>query len=168
MVCRKRSEHARLQPRDKDGKFCSTSPSLGGRVKHSARAKARRAPLSSGGVGRTGGRKSESDGNSDVVAIPVVVLDDSDSGDDGDSVSGDDHDSDLMEAQAMRKEFEVFKKEAKQKYNLAIQQRDEALAQRDEARMQCGVLEFDVEFLRTRIRMAGYRIQELQEKQGKK
>ena len=73
-----------------------------------------------------------------------------------------------MEAQAVRKEFELLKKEAKQKYNLAIQQRDEALAQRDEARMQCGVLEFDVEFLRTRLRMAGYRIQELQEKQGKK
>ncbi|KAG2562766.1 hypothetical protein PVAP13_8KG281140 [Panicum virgatum] len=154
-IYRKRSEHARLQPRDKDGKFCSTSPSLGGRVKHSARAKARRASPSSGGVGRTGGQKSESesDGNSDAVTIPVVVLDDSDSGDDGDSASGDDRDSDLMEAQAMRKEFEVFKKEAKQKYNLAIQQRDEALAQRDEARMQCGVLEFDVEFLRTRLRM---------------
>ncbi|KAG2560541.1 hypothetical protein PVAP13_8KG098000 [Panicum virgatum] len=74
----------------------------------------------------------------------------------------------MMEAQAMRKEFEMFKKEAKQKYNLAIQQRDEALAQRDEARMQCGVIEFDVEFLRTCLRMAGYRIQELQEKQGKK
>ena len=59
-------------------------------------------------------------------------------------------------------------KEAKQKYNLAIQQRDEALAQRDEARMQCGVIEFDVEFLCTHLRMAGYRIQELQEKQGKK
>ena len=73
-----------------------------------------------------------------------------------------------MEAQAVRKEFELLKKEAKQKYNLAIQQRDEALAQRDEARMQCGVLEFDVEFLRTCLRMAGYRIQELQEKQGKK
>jgi len=73
-----------------------------------------------------------------------------------------------MEAQAMRKEFEMFKKEAKQKYNLAIQQRDEALAQRDEARMQCGVLEFDVEFLHIRLCMAGYRIQELQEKQGKK
>jgi len=96
MVCRKRSEHARLQPRDKDGKFCSTSPSLGGRVKRSARAKARRASPSSGGVGRTGGRKSESDGNSDAVAIPVVVLDDSDSGDDGDSASGDDRDSDLV------------------------------------------------------------------------
>ena len=73
-----------------------------------------------------------------------------------------------MEAQAVRKEFEVFKKESKQKYNLAIQQRDEALAQRDEARMQCGVIEFDVEFLRTHLHMAGYRIQELQEKQGKK
>ncbi|KAG2562770.1 uncharacterized protein LOC120644724 isoform X1 [Panicum virgatum] len=98
MVCRKRSEHARLQPRDKDGKFCSTSPSLGGRVKHSARAKARRASPSSGGVGRTGGQKSESesDGNSDAVTIPVVVLDDSDSGDDGDSASGDDRDSDLV------------------------------------------------------------------------
>ncbi|KAG2651057.1 hypothetical protein PVAP13_1NG074319 [Panicum virgatum] len=96
MVCRKRSEHARLQPRDKDGKFCSTSPSLGGRVKRSAWAKARRASPSSGGVGRTGGRKSESDGNSDAIAIPVVVLDDSNSGDDGDSASGDDRDSDLV------------------------------------------------------------------------
>ncbi|KAG2562764.1 hypothetical protein PVAP13_8KG281140 [Panicum virgatum] len=97
-IYRKRSEHARLQPRDKDGKFCSTSPSLGGRVKHSARAKARRASPSSGGVGRTGGQKSESesDGNSDAVTIPVVVLDDSDSGDDGDSASGDDRDSDLV------------------------------------------------------------------------
>jgi hypothetical protein len=95
MVCRKRSEHARLQARDKDGKFYSASPSLGGRVKRSARAKARRASPSSAGVGRTGGRKSESesDGNSDEVAIPIVLLDDSDSGDDGDSVSGDDGDS---------------------------------------------------------------------------
>ena len=95
MVCRKRSEHDWLQARDKDGKFCSASPSLGGRVKHSARAKARRASPSSAGVGRTGGRKSESesDGNSDEVAIPIVLLDDSDSGDDGDSVSGDDDDS---------------------------------------------------------------------------
>jgi len=65
-------------------------------VKRSAWAKARRASPSSGGVGRTGGRKSESDGNSDAVAIPVVVLDDSDSGDDGDSASGDDRDSDLV------------------------------------------------------------------------
>ena len=73
-----------------------------------------------------------------------------------------------MEAQDVRKEFEEFKKEAIQKYNLAIQQRDEELAQRNEARMQCGVLEFDVEFLHTRLRMVGYRIQEAQEKLGKK
>jgi len=33
-----------------------------------------------------------------------------------------------MEAQDVRKEFEEFKKEAIQKYNLAIQQRDEELA----------------------------------------
>ncbi|KAG2570911.1 hypothetical protein PVAP13_7KG032729 [Panicum virgatum] len=106
MVCRKRSEHARLQPIDKDGKFCSASPSLGRRVKRSARDEACRTSPSSGGVGRTGSRKSESesDGNSDAVAIPVVVLDDSD--------SGDDRDSDLQEnvnfcAYTVRKELHL-------------------------------------------------------------
>lgn len=48
-----------------------------------------------------------------------------------------------MDARALRKEFEEFKKEAQQKYDLAIQRRNEALAQHDADRVQCSALEFD-------------------------